>query len=174
MDSLTYSEVRAARKHAVAYPCPMDTASALAKLDAYYQAMPPVAAMHLRIAHYDAQHLKLHAPLAHHVNDKGCVFGGSLSSLMTLAAWGLVSMRLEAAGLPSDVYVADNRVRYLAPLYADLEAEAALSPEASWDEFIATLRSRGRARTHVDAWVRLPGGETAAEFSGRFVAFAKG
>lgn len=152
----------------------MDTAAALAQLDAYYQAMPPVAAMRLRISHYDGQRLRLHAPLASHVNDKGCAFGGSLGSLMTLAAWGLVSMRLEAADLRSDVYVADSRIRYLAPLYADLEAEAALSPEADWDEFIATLRSRGRARTHLDAWVRLPEGDVAAEFRGRFVAFGKG
>lgn len=152
----------------------MDTDSALAKLDAYYQAMPPVAAMHLRIDHYDGERLRLHAPLAHHVNDKGCAFGGSLNSLMTLAAWGLVSMRLETAGLRSDVYVADNWVRYLAPLFADLEAEAEISPAASWDDFIAGLRAKGRARTHVDAHVRLPDGGVAAEFRARFVAFAKG
>jgi len=152
----------------------MDIDSALKKLDAYYQAMPPVAAMHLRIDHYDGERLRLHAPLAHHVNDKGCAFGGSLNSLMTLASWGLVSMRLEAAGLRSDVYVADNRVRYLAPLFADLEAEAEVSPDASWDDFIASLRARGRARTHIDAHVRLPDGGVAAEFRARFVAFAKG
>ncbi len=152
----------------------MDTERALEKLDAYYQAMPPVAAMHLRIDRYDGERLRLHAPLAHHINDKGCAFGGSLNSLMTLAAWGLVSMRLEAAGLPSDVYVADNRVRYLAPLFADLVAEAEISPEASWDDFIAGLRAKGRARTHVEAHVRLPDGSVAAEFRARFVAFAKG
>lgn len=150
------------------------TDSLLDALAAHYMAMPPVAAMQPNVLDWRDGRLRMQAPLAANVNDKGCAFGGSLSSLMTLAAWGLVSMRLEAAGLPSDVYVADNRVRYLAPLYADLEAEAALSPEGSWDEFLTTLRSRGRARTHVDAWVRLPGGETAAEFSGRFVAFAKG
>lgn len=152
----------------------MNTESALKKLDAYYQAMPPVAAMQVRIDHYDGERLRLHAPLSHHVNDKGCAFGGSLNSLMTLASWGLVSMRLEAAGLRSDVYVADNRVRYLAPLYADLEAEAEVSPEASWDDFIAGLRSRGKARTHIHAHVRLPDGGIAAEFRARFVAFAKG
>jgi hypothetical protein len=65
-------------------------------------------------------------------------------------------------------------VRYLAPLFADLEAEAEVSPDASWDDFIAGLRARGRARTHIDAHVRLPDGGVAAEFRARFVAFAKG
>ena len=45
--------------------------------------------MQLQIAAYDGDSLSLHAPLAANFNDKGCAFGGSLTSLMTLAggAW---------------------------------------------------------------------------------------
>ena len=152
----------------------MSPDKALEKLEAYYQAMPPVAAMQLRIDAYDGERLRLHAPLAAHVNDKGCAFGGSLNSLMTLASWGLVSMRLEAAGLPSEVYIADNVVHYVAPLFADLNAEAELAVEATWQGFVDTLRARGRARIHVNAQVRLPDGGEAARFKARYVAFAKG
>ena len=93
--------------------------------------MPPVAAMQVSIAGYDGTRLRLHAPLARNVNDKGCAFGGSLASLMTLASWGLVALRVQAAGLEADVFVADSQVRYLAPLFADLEAEAELAADAS-------------------------------------------
>lgn len=147
---------------------------ALRHLEAHYQAMPPVAAMQLAIAGYDGTRLRLHAPLARHVNDKGCAFGGSLVSLMTLAAWGLVSLRVQAAGLGADVFVADSAVRYLAPLFADLEAEAELAPEACWDAFLAELRARGRARVQLAARVRLPGGGIAATLAARYVAIAKG
>ena len=147
---------------------------ALQQLDAHYQAMPPVAAMHVSISGYDGTRLRLHAPLAANVNDKGCAFGGSLASLMTLASWGLVAMRVQAAGLAADVFVADSQVRYLAPLFADIEAEAELAADASWVEFIATLRERGRARTQLVAEVRLPGGGVAATFSARYVAIGKG
>lgn len=136
--------------------------------------MPPVAAMHVAIVGYDGDRLRLRAPLAANVNDKGCAFGGSLGSLMTLAAWGLVSLRLQKAGIAADVYVADSEIRYRAPLYADLEAEAELDVDASWDDFLATLRQRGRARTYLVARVPLPDGGVAAEFSARYVAFAKG
>ena len=148
--------------------------AALAALDAHYQAMPPVAAMQLRIAGFDGDCLRLQAPLPRHVNDKGCAFGGSLVSLMTLAAWGLVTLRLQQAGMPADVFVADSQVRYLAPLYDDLNAEARLAVDASWDRFIVDLRERGRASVSIEACVRLPDGGPAAQCRARYVAIAKG
>jgi thioesterase domain-containing protein len=146
----------------------------LEHLDAHYRGMPPVAAMQVSIAGYDGEHLRLRAPLTHNVNDKGCAFGGSLSSLMTLAAWGLVTLHVQAAGMEADVYVADSQVRYLAPLFDDLEAEAHASPESDWHDFLATLSQKGRARTELVARVTLPDGRDAATFRARFVAFRKG
>jgi thioesterase domain-containing protein len=146
----------------------------LEHLDAHYRGMPPVAAMQVSIAGYDGDHLRLRAPLSHNVNDKGCAFGGSLSSLMTLAAWGMVTLRVQGAGMQADVFVADNQVRYLAPLYADLEAEAHAAPESDWHAFLATLAQRGKARIELLARVTLPEGGDAATFRARFVAFRKG
>jgi len=146
----------------------------LEHLDAHYRGMPPVAAMQVSIAGYDGERLRLRAPLSHNVNDKGCAFGGSLSSLMTLASWGLVTLHVQAAGMEADVYVADSQVRYLAPLFDDLEAEAHASPESDWHDFLATLSQKGRARTELVARVTLPDGRDAATFRARFVAFRKG
>jgi thioesterase domain-containing protein len=146
----------------------------LSWLDAHYRGMPPVAAMDVQIAGYDGDTLRLRAPLALNVNDKGCAFGGSLSSLMTLAAWGVVTLHVQRAGMRADVFVADSQVRYVAPLYGDLEAEAEGAPESDWHAFLATLAERGRARTELVARVRLPEGGDAATFRARFVAFRKG
>lgn len=148
--------------------------AALAALDHHYQSMPPVAALQLRIAGFDGQCLRLQAPLAAHVNDKGCAFGGSLASLMTLAGWGLVTLRLQQAGLSVEVFVADSQLRYRAPLFADLQAQARLADRESWDEFFAKLRDRGRAGIHLAACVRLPDGGIAAECKARYVAITKG
>jgi thioesterase domain-containing protein len=145
----------------------------LQRLASHYQAMPPVAAMQLRITGYDGHRLHLHAPLAVHVNDKGCAFGGSLASMMTLASWGVVSLLVERAGLAADIYVADSQVRYLAPLFADLDVAAEPGPEASIDDFVATLRSRGRARLAMVARAELPGGGVAADFTARYVAILR-
>ena len=75
--------------------------------------MPPTQAMALGFAGMDEETLRLAAPLSANVNDKGCAFGGSLTSLMTLAAWALMSMKLEQAGSRADIYVQDSSVRYL-------------------------------------------------------------
>ncbi|MCP2936805.1 thioesterase domain-containing protein, partial [Salmonella enterica subsp. enterica serovar Typhimurium] len=83
--------------------------------------------------------------------DKGCAFGGSLASLMTLAGWGLLTLRLEDAGFDAEVYVAESQTRYRAPLYDDLRVEAALVDEAAWPGFVDTLRARGRARIEIAA-----------------------
>ena len=145
----------------------------LERLDAHYQAMPPVAAMQLSITGFDGHRLQLHAPLPVHVNDKGCAFGGSLASMMTLASWGVVSMLVERAGLHADVFVADSQVRYLAPLFADLDVIAEPAIDADPKEFIDTLRSRGRARLALVARAALPEGGVAADFTARYVAIAR-
>ena len=151
----------------------MDPSAGLRQLDAHYQAMPPVAAMRLSIAAYDGQRLRLHAPLAAHVNDKGCAFGGSLGSLMTLAAWGLVTLRVQDAGMQADVFVADSRIRYLAPLFADLDAEAGFAPDSDPAAFLDAVRTRGRGRIELQASVPLPDGGVATTMQARYVAIAR-
>lgn len=147
---------------------------ALRRLQAHYDAMPPVAALGLHVAGYDGERLRLVAPLARHVNDKGCAFGGSLGSLLTLSAWGLLHVRLEEAGVDADIYVADSTLRFVAPLFDDLQAEATLAPGSNWHTFVATLLARGRARVEVVAEVPLPSGGVATTFSARYVAIRRG
>ena len=156
---------------------PTDQDALLRALDAHLQAMPPVAALQLRIAGYDGARLALHAPLAANVNDKGCAFGGSLASLMTLAGWGLATLQLQAHGLDAAVYVADSQVRYLAPLYADLDASAWLADgdtaAAGWDAVRASLRDTGRASLVLQSQVAGADGTVAASGRARYVAFAR-
>ena len=148
--------------------------AALESLRDYTRSLPPLAAIQARVEAYDGQRVRLAAPLAANVNDKGSAFGGSMTSLMTYAGWGLVVLQLQQAGVRADVFVADSTVRYLKPLYADLCAEAVLAPEQSWELFLATLAQRGRARIHLQARMTGTEGEVMADLAGRYVAIAKG
>jgi thioesterase domain-containing protein len=152
----------------------MDLDALLVRLRAVCAAMPPLTAMQVELRRFDGERLYLRAPLAANVNDKGSAFGGSLSSLMTIAGWGLATLKLQQAGFDADVYVADSTVRYRAPLLHDLHGEAWLDPHARWDDFVETFRRRGKARAPLRAQVLLPEGGVAAELSGRYVALAKG
>jgi len=147
--------------------------SALEALRVYTRELVPLAAMQVRVAQYDGSRLQMQAPLAVNMNDKRSAFGGSMTSLMTYAGWGLVTLQLHEAGLQADVFVADSAVRYRKPLYADLHAEAELAPEEAWQPFLATLAQRGRARIQLQARI-VSEGELMADLSGRYVAIAKG
>ena len=148
---------------------------AMPDLAAHFASMPPVATMGIRVLGDTGDGvLRLQAPLDRHVNDKGCAFGGSLASLMTLAGWGLATRALGAAGIAADVFVADSDVRYLAPLYDDLCAEARFADGTDVAVVVARLRAGGRARVVVDACVRLPDGGVAARGQARFVAVPTG
>ena len=148
--------------------------SALEALRSHTRELVPLAAMQVCVAGYDGSRLHMEAPLAVNMNDKGSAFGGSMTSLMTYAGWGLVMLQLHQVGLQADVFVADSAVRYRKPLYTDLRTEAELAPEESWAPFLNTLAQRGRARIQLQARIIGPEGEVMADLSGRYVAIAKG
>lgn len=129
----------------------------------------PARAMQLRILEHADGMLAMGAPLAANVNDKGCAFGGSLTSLMTLAGWSLVELLLRAHGHDCDVFVADSQVRYLIPVWEDLRAEARFDADADPDAFLATLAERGKARIQVACRIVTADGD-AATLEARFVA----
>jgi len=146
----------------------MTSRSELESLDAYFNAMPPAAALSLRAEHFDGVSLRLHAPLAANLNDKGCAFGGSLASVMTLAGWGLITLKLQRAGVAAEVYVADSQIRYIAPLYDDLRAEASVDDDGDWAVALHCFRTRGRARMTLGATMRDAGGALVASLQARY------
>jgi len=160
---------------------PGEPADPLRRLEAELLAMPPVAALGLRIADADGDRLCLHAPLASNVNDKGCAFGGSLASLMTLAGWSLLTLRLMRAGVDADVYVADSELKYRAPLFEDLRAEARPAADAgattegsALDACVRAVAQHGRGELRIDAEVRCADGTLACRSRSRFVAKRRG
>lgn len=135
--------------------------------------IPLTRAMGVSVPAYDGDSLTLAAPLAPNVNDKGCAFGGSLVSVMTLAGWGLVKLALDRHGKACDIYVQDSDVRYLAPVWDDFSAVARLVDRESFAAMFDTLVARGRARTRVRCVVPLADGSAAATLEARFVAIEK-
>lgn len=160
-------------------PTPMDEGRIpfgreTAALQAHLLADIPLArAMSLSIGAYDGDSLTLAAPLAPNINDKGCAFGGSLASLMTLAGWGLVKLAVDARNLDCDIYVQDSTIRYLAPVWQDFSTTAQLAHGDSFAAFFDALGGRGKGRLRVRCTVPLPDGGEAATLEARFVALAK-
>ena len=132
--------------------------------------IPLAQSMDLHLQGCDEAHLAIAAPLPPNVNDKGCAFGGSLASLMTLACWALVELKLQERGEDCDVFVGESTVRYLEPVWSDFQAQAQLAEGADWPTFFDALDARGKARIEMHCMV--PGIErrAAATLQARFVA----
>lgn len=152
---------------------PPDLQFAHALLDKALSDIPLTGAMQITVLEFAGDSLTLGAPLAPNVNDKGCAFGGSLASLLTLTGWGLIALKLKALGHDCDIYVQDSTIRYLAPVWTDLVARAELAPAESWDTFLAALSARGRARLRVHCHTPLTEGGDACTLEARFVAMLR-
>lgn len=149
----------------------LNRADDLRELNASFSAMPPVNAMAMKAVKFDAGILSVSAPLANNVNDKACAFGGSLVSVMTMAAWGMLSESCRREQIRAEIYIADTQVRFLAPLFGDLNAEASLHEDTDWPVFMQTLRGKSRARAVVRASIKNEQGQTICEMTARFAAF---
>jgi thioesterase domain-containing protein len=164
----------------LAFPSPKKDRIDVSTTDAQAQArqligfirdeIPLALAMDLQLGDFDNDSFSLLAPLKPNVNDKGCAFGGSLVSLMTLCGWALVELALRRQGQDCDVFVAESTVRYLSPLWQDFRSNARLAEGADWATFFRTLETRGKARIEVDCVIPDADGKPAATLSARFVA----
>jgi thioesterase domain-containing protein len=131
--------------------------------------IPLARAMRLQVVRFNDVELELAAPLAPNVNDKGCAFGGSMASLMTLASWGLARLTLHQRGFDPDIYVQDSHIEYLEPVWTDLRICARAQEGHSLADFVSMYAARGKARISVCAEVAGVAG-AAARLSARFVA----
>jgi thioesterase domain-containing protein len=148
----------------------MDNHTAAAKLAAEILARIPLTrAMQIDIPRYTGDELEMTAPLAPNINDKGCAFGGSLVSLLTLAGWGLIELGLRAEGLECDIYVGDSQVRYQQPVWGELRGVARFAEGGAMAPLAASLRARGKG--HVDVACEIAGEDgAAATLTARFFA----
>ena len=137
--------------------------------------VPAACPLQITVVDYSNGRVSLHAPLLANINDKGCAFGGSLSTVMTLAGWGLLSAELEARDVHADVFVASQQTRFLIPVFEDLHVHAELDRTTctDWDGLVDAYTTRGKCRATLLSTVALSNGKSAATATGLFVAKAR-
>ena len=130
------------------------------------QEIPLTRAMGVEVLDYDGYGLVLSAPLAPNINHEWTAFGGSLYTLLVLAGWGLLMLRLREEIGDKHIVIQQGHVEYLRPVAKDFTARASLPQD--FERFLHTYRRHGRARLVIEAVV--PGEDgPAASFSGRYV-----
>ena len=159
--------------HPIEYPMIPAQSEATAFLEhELLSQIPLTRAMQLRVVAYDGSTLRLAAPLGPNVNDKGCAFGGSLASLLTLACWGLARLALREHAMEPDIYVQDSQIDYLAPVWSEIEIVARADDGQSLADFVAMQAARGKARITLYAAAAGEAGP-ATTLRARFVSKRK-
>jgi thioesterase domain-containing protein len=133
------------------------------------QHIPLARAMDIAVTRYTGSELEMTAPLAPNINDKGCAFGGSMASLLTLAGWGLIELFLRGEGLDCDLYIGDSQLRYSEPVWGELRGVARLVEADALQALANSLRKRGKG--HADVVCEIAGEQrAAATLNARFFA----
>ena len=145
------------------------TPAALA--DYLYQHIPLSRAMNVSVLEASADTVVIEAPLDPNINVHGTMFGGSAAVLGLLAAWSVLHLRLEAAGIANQLVIHRTEMEYLRPISGAARATARLDG-ADWDGFVHMLDRRHKARFTVVAELEFSG-EVAARLAGEFVAIVE-
>lgn len=142
-------------------------------LQAYlYERIPLSQAIGIEVVDVSLEAVTLSAPLAPNINHQGTVFAGSASAVGLLAAWSLLFVRLQSAGLANPGVVANNSMVYHRPITGTFTATAAMSDTIAWQRFRNTLQQKNRAKITLTSVLRCKG-ELVAELSGEFVALGE-
>lgn len=131
--------------------------------------IPLAAAMEVDVLGASDREVRLAAPLAPNINHRETAFGGSVAALAILAAWSLLHLRLQAAGIAHRLVIQRSTVDYERPIAGAFTARAALASPASWGPFLKLLERRGKARIAVAATLEYDGA-IVGRFEGDFVA----
>lgn len=134
------------------------------------QSIPLTRAMQLKVSVWSDLGLTLMAPLAPNINDKGSAFGGSLSAVLTLSAWGLLWLRTRRSHMACDLVIHRGEIRYVRPVTGPIIAFCPQPGEVEWQLFADQFASRGKARIRLRPVVLDSAGQEAVTFQSEFVA----
>ncbi len=146
--------------------------------------IPLVHHLGMRVLTCSTDEVSISAELTKNRNHRFVAFGGSINTVLTLAAWGWLANYLKVT-YPEQTFetvIQENHTRYLKPVKEDLVA-ICVSPEtAELDKFQLTLSKKNISRLQVSAKIfgavsdsksdgTFEATAELAEFIGQFVAY---
>lgn len=135
-----------------------------------YRHIPIVEANHFVVSEATTSIVRVSGRYAEHLNHRKSVFGGSIASAATLAAWSLVRMKTEALDPNAIIVVRRQSVDFRKPVVRDFAATTLPLGDAILSRFESLYRKFGRAKIHVEVIVtHADSDESLASLTGDFV-----
>ena len=134
-----------------------------------YEDIPLTQYMGVKVVEYAEHKLILSAPIENNINHRKTVFGGSITSLSTLACWGLIYLELYQKGLKSRIVIQKGETNYSKPTSGDFQAICSIDESSRFERFTMILKRKGIARIQLFASI-VCNDELTSRFLGSFVA----
>lgn len=104
-----------------------------------------------------------------HSNHRNTVFGGSISTVLILAAWSHLRLMMEEAGVSAGTVVGKQSVTFYKPVTGDFFGTALPIPKDKAKDFFSHFKKRGKAKLTIKAQlIEEETQDVKAEFSGEF------
>jgi thioesterase domain-containing protein len=132
--------------------------------------IPLAKAMHVRVLKADEKEVEVACGLALNHNHLGSAFGGSLSALMTLAAYCRIFHMINGTG---HVLLKSNATKFLRPVNEDLRAVCFPPLPEVISKFLNTYQKKGTAQLSLTSQIVLKDGSIASRMSAEFVGRAE-
>lgn len=130
-----------------------------------HEKIPMSRAMGVQVERCD-EVIQLRAALLENQNHMGTAFGGSLNTLMILAAYCRLFVMIGGQG---HVVLKTSSAEFLKPVKETLVAVSLPPDPKAADEFLKTYRKKNRARILLQSEIRLSDGSVACRLQGEFV-----
>ena len=130
--------------------------------------------MQLSLRSYDNLTLKLDAPLAPNINNKGTAFGGSIASICLFAGWAVSTIAFTDHGIGNtEIVVFQSEMTFKRPARGHLDVVAHLNPN-EFNDRLARLQQGCDERLRFDVNVDLNhDGNRCATMRGVYVVWLR-
>lgn len=135
--------------------------------------IPITEAMGITTSDYDGKNLSLQMPIEPNINHKLTAFGGSITTLTTLAGWGLIYLILkEEEEYNHHIVIQDSKTEYIRPVTDDFRAVCSKPSDEEIQDFITMFKEKGKARIKLHAYI-FEGENASVKFTGRYVVIRR-
>ena len=136
--------------------------------------IPLLTAMQLSLVGYQEGSLRLQAPLAPNINNKGTAFGGSIASICLFAGWAVATLAFEENGIDNtEIVVYRSDMVFERPARGTLSVEARLHP-VEFPYCLRRLQDGDQRRLRFNINVDLLHKDTrCAKMRGEYVVWLK-
>lgn len=118
----------------------------------------------IEVAGWDGARVKLAAPRAKNLNEKGTPFAGSIDAMLNPAGWNALTPALHDAGIEAEVMITRSETEYTCPVRGDMSATAEI-PSGERPRRLDALMSKAKCRIPLHCRVSTGDASISAQFA---------